>query len=192
MNNLFEVKVIYLTTEKGKDKKVKETFLIQANSFGEAETKMIAENPSPSGIMTITDIKKSKLEEIYPLAEIGSEPYFKVDVEIEEQSDITGATKKVKQSWIVQADDLDKAHKRANEIVKSFSIISPNIIGIKKSPIVEWIPMSSEELQIQNMKPMVSLCSCDETCSGHEVDINKRNLECLEELSKVEQKTPFN
>lgn len=65
--NWFECKVAYhKMVENGVQKKVTDTFLVDALSFTEAEARVIEEvTPFVSGEMDVTSVKKTKISEIF-------------------------------------------------------------------------------------------------------------------------------
>lgn len=67
MANWFECKVAYhKMVENGMQKKVTDTFLVDALSFTEAEARVIEEvTPFVSGEMDVTSVKKTKISEIF-------------------------------------------------------------------------------------------------------------------------------
>ena len=67
MANWFECKVAYhKMVENGMQKKVTDTFLVDALSFTEAEARVIEEvTPFVSGEMDVTSVKKTKITEIF-------------------------------------------------------------------------------------------------------------------------------
>ena len=65
--NWFECKVAYhKLVENGLQKKVTDTFMVDALSFTEAEARVIEEvTPYVSGEMDVTSVKKTKIAEIF-------------------------------------------------------------------------------------------------------------------------------
>lgn len=110
MNNWFESKVTFeKTMENGMQKKVTESYILDALSWTEAEARTIEElKPFISGEFTIADIKRAKLSEIF-FYEYGDR-FFKAKVLFITLDEKSGTEKKTATSMLVQANDIDQAH----------------------------------------------------------------------------------
>ena len=82
MHTWFECKIRYeKVMENGMEKKVTETYLVDALSFTEAEARIIEEmTPFISGEFTITDIKRANYSELYPSDKESADRWFKCKV----------------------------------------------------------------------------------------------------------------
>lgn len=71
MHNWFECKIqSEKTAEDGKQKKVTDTYLVDAMSFTEAEARVIKEvEPYMTGEYTVSNIKRSKIQELFDAIE---------------------------------------------------------------------------------------------------------------------------
>lgn len=107
--NFFEAKIrCEKTMENGLLKKVTETYLIDALSFTEAESRIIQEvSPFITGEYQVSELKRAKISEIFE-DETGDRFFIAVVafVTINERS---GAEKETKVNMLVQASDIDEA-----------------------------------------------------------------------------------
>lgn len=139
MNNWFESKVTFeKTMENGKQKKVTESYLLDALSWTEAEARICTElKPYISGEFNIADIKRAKLSEIFFLE--GGEYFFKAKVQFITLDEKKGNEKKTSVSMLVQANDIDQAH----EVLKK---------GMEGT-LADWVCASMIETKIMDVFP---------------------------------------
>lgn len=139
MNNWFECKVSYdKTLENGVTKKVTEPYLIDALSFTEAEARIIEElKYSISGDITIADIKRARLSEVF-FNEDGDR-FFKVKVQYISLDEKSGNEKKTSVTMLVQASNLDEAIATLKGGMKG-TLADYNTAAIAESPIVDIFP----------------------------------------------------
>ncbi|MDR3137810.1 MAG: DUF4494 domain-containing protein [Tannerellaceae bacterium] len=109
MNNWFECKVSFdKMMENGMLKKVTEPYLVDALSFTEAEARIIEEiKPFVSGEFIVTDIKRSRLSEIF--FNEGGDRYYLVKVCFVTVDEKSGAEKKTIGRMLSQASDFKEA-----------------------------------------------------------------------------------
>jgi hypothetical protein len=114
MKTWFEVKVTYeKTLENGMQKKVTESYLLDALSWTEAEARTIEQMKSYiDGEFTIVDIKRKKLSELF-FSEDGDR-YFKAKIQFITLDERSGAEKKISAYMLAQANDIDQAQ----EVIK--------------------------------------------------------------------------
>ena len=117
MTEWFECKVAYdKTMEDGLIKKVKETYLVDALSFTEAEKSFLAEiQPYMSGEFMVTDIKRAKIAELFESNDGQDDRWFKAKVAYITLDEKTGSEKRTNQSILVQASDLRIAVKNLDK-----------------------------------------------------------------------------
>lgn len=139
MQTWFEVKVKYVKVDNdGRERKVAETFLVDAVSFTDAEARTTAEMQKIiRGEFHIDSIKKSNVIEIFP-AEAG-QFWFKAKITIISIDEKAGKEKKVTNNFLVAGDDLEEARKRLEEGL-SYILIPYAAISIALSPIVDVYP----------------------------------------------------
>lgn len=109
MNNWFEVKTSYeKTMENGTQKKVTESYLIDALSCTEAEARAIEElKPYISGEFTIGSVRQMKIAELF-FNEQGDR-YWKAKVQFITLNEKSGTEKRTNVSMLAQATDIENA-----------------------------------------------------------------------------------
>jgi hypothetical protein len=137
--NWFEVTAKYVKMdENGHEKKVSEMYLLDAVSFGEAETRMYKElETMVSGEFSVRKIQMSNISEIIP-SDIGDR-WFKGKVTFITVSEETGKEKRVSQSVLVFAETVEQADKNIKEAMK-FMMAEFEISAIVESKILDVFP----------------------------------------------------
>ena len=111
---MFEVKVKYLSidSETGKQKTIKEAYLIDALSFTEAEARTIAKMESvvPMGL-DVVSIAKSGYDELFLQSESDDSIYYKANVTYLNDEDSSKTTNKV----LIMAENISKAYDKLQE-----------------------------------------------------------------------------
>ena len=145
MNNWFEVKATYeKTLENGMQKKVTESYLIDALSFTEAEARAIEElKPYISGEFTIAAVGRKKISELF-FNENGDH-YFMANVGFITLDEKSGSEKMSKTKMLTQASDIDEALKVVKDGMKG-SMADYRIIGITETMIMDVFPYSEKEV----------------------------------------------
>ncbi|HWR99235.1 MAG TPA: DUF4494 domain-containing protein [Prolixibacteraceae bacterium] len=147
MNIWFECTAKYSKMgEDGREKKVSETYLLDAVSFTEAETRIYKELVSMvSGEFTVTRISKTKLAEIIP-SEMGDR-WYKAKVTFITFDEESGKEKRVSQFVLVFSDNVKSAYDQVIEAMKGM-MADFEIGGITESPIVDVFPYIPEAQKI--------------------------------------------
>ena len=139
MTEWFECKVAYdKTMEDGLIKKVKETYMVDALSFTEAEKRFLAEiQPYMSGEFMVTDIKRAKIAELFESNDGQDDRWFKAKVAYITLDEKTGAEKRTAQNILVQATDFRDAVKNLDKCMEGtlgdwviVSITETNIMDV--------------------------------------------------------------
>jgi len=143
MNTWFECTAKYAKMgEDGREKKVSETYLLDAVSFTEAETRIYKELVAMvSGEFTVTRISKTKLAEIIP-SEMGDR-WYKAKVTFITFDEESGKEKRVSQFVLVFSDNVKSAYDQVIEAMKGM-MADFEIGGITESPIVDVFPYVPE------------------------------------------------
>jgi len=144
MNTWFESKLKYTkVTESGSEKRVTETFVLDAVSFTDAESRMIseAEKFCKGGEFQVKDIRESNLSEIFPY-ETG-EWWYKVKVNLVTVDEEAGREKRMTVNYLVMADDVKEAIDRTNESL-NYLVIPYAIISVAKSNVCDVFPYDLE------------------------------------------------
>ena len=147
MNTWFECTAKYAKMgEDGREKKVSETYLLDAVSFTEAETRIYKELVSMvSGEFTVTRISKTKLAEIIP-SEAGDR-WYKAKVTFITFDEESGKEKRVSQFVLVYSDTVKSACDQVEEAMKGM-MADFEISGVTESPIVDVFPYVPEAQKI--------------------------------------------
>ena len=122
MNNWFECSIRYKKVmEDGKNKKVTESYLVDALSFTEAEARIIQEmTPFITGEFTVSDIKRRNYTELFTSDNDLADKFYKVKLYFITLDEKSGMEKKHATVVIVQAADLRDAVKKLDEGMKGF------------------------------------------------------------------------
>ena len=115
---LFECGIRYeKTMENGMQKKVTELYIVDALSFTEAESRIIAEmQPFISGEFEVVSEKITKYSELVETAD--GDKWYKAKVNYITFDEKSGAEKKQAFFYLIQAKDIDHARGRLNEYMK--------------------------------------------------------------------------
>ena len=129
----FECKVRYeKVMEDGLQKKVNESYVVDALSFSEAEERIIEEMSSYiSGEFNVTDIKKAAYKEIFFADSDTADRWYKAKLQFITIDEKTEKEKRSNVTYLVQAATLDGAVKNINEVMDG------TMIDYEKSNIAE-------------------------------------------------------
>ncbi len=149
MTEWFECKVAYdKTMEDGLIKKVKETYLVDALSFTEAEKRFLEEiQPFMSGEFMVTDIKRAKVAELFESNDGNDDRWFKAKVAYITIDEKTGGEKRTNQNILVQASDLRVAVKNLDKNMAG-TLGDYLIVSISETPIMDifrYVPQENNE-----------------------------------------------
>ena len=134
----FECKVRYdKTMENGLSKQVTETYLVDALSFTEAERRFIEEiEPFMGGEFTVTDIRRTKIAELFESNDGLADRWFKCKVAFITLDEKTGAEKRATQMMMVQAIDLRDAVKALDKAMEG-TLGDYVIVSVAESPVMD-------------------------------------------------------
>lgn len=152
MHTWFECKIRYeKTMENGMNKKVTESYLVDALSFTEAEARIIEEmTPFISGEFTVSDIKRANYSELFPSEEDTADRWFKCKLFFITLDEKSGAEKKTSTQVLVQAADLRDAVKKLDEGMKG-TMADYKIASVAETAIMDVYPYSAEERTIDSI-----------------------------------------
>ena len=136
MNTLFECKVKYeKVQENGLNKKVTEKYLVEAVSFGEAETRFTEYiTPYISGEYQISGIKIAKFSEVFD--EKTGDIYFDCKVQFVTLDEKTGFEKKHSVKILVKSDNIKEAMSNLDEGMKG-TMADYSSVLIKETDILD-------------------------------------------------------
>ena len=136
--NYFEVKVKYeKTQEDGMQKKVTETYIVDALSFSECEDRIIDEmKVYISGEFEVNAIQKAKYNELVESVDTSADKWYKCKLLFITLDEKTEKEKKSAVHYLVQGSSLENAK---NNMVKfmSTSSIDYEFVEIKETPIMD-------------------------------------------------------
>lgn len=123
------------TMENGAIKKVTEPYLVDALSFTEAEARIIEKvTPYISGEFTVSAVNKSKVSEIF--WDASGDRWYQVKVAFITINEKTGAEKRSKTVFMVQASDFKSAYDNFMQGMKG-TMSDFEIIGITETAIMD-------------------------------------------------------
>ena len=154
MNNYFESTAKFIRTdENGHEKKVTETYLLDAVSFTEAEARTYKElQEMVSGEFITWSIKRTNISEIIPCA-VGDR-WYKAKVSFITVDEETGKEKRTSQHVLVYSDSVKNAY---DQIIDATQKIMANfeISAISESKILDVFPFDGAEKVIpKSLKPI--------------------------------------
>ena len=139
LHNWILAKVSYgKLLENGMNKKVTESYLVDALSFTEAEARITQEmTPFVSGEFSVSAVSKSNFSEVFFAEDDLSDSYwFKCKLAFVTVDERTGAEKKQFTHILVQASDLRDAVKRLDDGMKG-SMVDYLIASVVETPIMD-------------------------------------------------------
>lgn len=136
MHNWFECKVKYeKNAEEGKFVNVNETYLVDAFSFTEAETRIIKEmEPFISGDFEVANIRRMRINEMFPCE--NGDKWYRSKINYITLDEEKGIEKRVGVSVLVQARDLKEACDALIEGMKN-SLADYEIVSITETAIMD-------------------------------------------------------
>ena len=118
MNNWYECKVKYeKTLETGTQKKIAESYLVDAMSFTEAENRIIEEmKPFIAGEFEVAAVKKARISELFQ--DPDGDKWYRAKVMFITLDEKSGVEKKTASTMLIQARDFQRAVKNLEEGMK--------------------------------------------------------------------------
>lgn len=141
MNNWFECRVaIEKTLENGATKKVTELYLVDALTFGEAETRIIKElTPYCNGHLDVKDLRRAKYSEWFPSDKESDDRWFKVRCLFIDIDEKTEKEKETSSLLLVKAGNVNDAIERIRESMKG-SMRDYRIGTVQETKILDVFP----------------------------------------------------
>ena len=141
----FETIVRYdKTMESGEVKKVSETYVVDAITFGEAE-ESIAEEMKPyiSGDFDIKNINPAPYSEIFFSDRDTDDKYYRVKLNFITINETTQTEKKSKITYLVQANSLEQARKNTEEVMNGI-MIDYEFVSVTETKILDVFEKESK------------------------------------------------
>ena len=144
MNNWFECKIKYeKLDDKGKGKKVTETYLVDALTFSEAEeriSKQVA--PFITGDFSISGMKKAGINEIFPNEE--GDRWYKCKVSFISIDEVNAKEKKITSYILVLGSNIKEAWDHLAVSMKD-TMADYEVSSITETQIMDIFPYSVDE-----------------------------------------------
>lgn len=134
----FECKITYdkEITAEGKQKKVSELYLVDAETFTDAEARM-NEIMEPRGAFTMDSVKKVRLSELF--LDEKSERFYKAKVGFVTLDEKAGVEKKKYVQMLIQADNFREALDNLNKGMKD-TLADYEIAQLQETGIMDVFP----------------------------------------------------
>lgn len=138
-NELFECRVRFeRTLENGMVRKVTESYLVEAISFSEAETR-IAEEMSAilAEDFEVVSVVKRHYSETLLQNSSDADTWFKAKVNFIQLDEKTGAEKKTAALWLIKAKDFYMAERVLDKAIKEM-MSDVTIVSLQEMPYVDY------------------------------------------------------
>jgi len=145
MHNWFECQIKYdkISQDDGKQKKVTDTYLVDAMSFSEAEARLIKEvTPYMSGEYTVANIKHSRIYEIFDSPT--GDKWYRAKVMFIVIDEAKQTEKRIASTMLVQAEDIKEALVRLEEGMKG-TMSDYEVAAISDTPILDIFPYGEDK-----------------------------------------------
>lgn len=155
MQNLFEAKVKYekIDEQSGKEKKVAETYLLDAVSFTEAETRIYKEMESMiRGEFVVTALAKANYTEIFENED--GDIWYKSKISFASVDEKSGKEKAVSNQILILASNVKDAY---DKIIACMGGMTVDFVinSISESAILDFFPYFQDQEPIPpNLKPV--------------------------------------
>lgn len=144
MKNWFECKVQYnKIDEYGKEKKVKEPYLVDAVSFADAEARITEKlTESISGDFLVVKATKSKIAELFEYED--GDKWYKCKISYVSVNEESGKEKKIACFMYLAANDVRQAYDRLEENLCEM-VVPVDILSIAETAIMDVFPYEPSE-----------------------------------------------
>ena len=123
--------------EDGEKKKVNETYVVDAITFGEAEESIAEEmKPYMSGDFDIKNINPAPYSEIFFSDKDTDDKYYRVKLAFITIDEKTQKEKKSKVTYLVQANSLEQARKNTEDVM-SGTMIDYEFVSVTETKILD-------------------------------------------------------
>lgn len=156
--NWFEAKVKYVKVgEDGKEKKVSESYLLDAMSYTEAESRITECLREMIQVdFYIAALKKSNVTELVESNDGNDDKWFKAKVNIIDADQLSGKEKRSAQYFLIAGSDLEKALGNLQKSLSTY-VVPFEIASLADTTIMDVFPYFSEEAEKDipsNLKPL--------------------------------------
>ena len=144
MNTYFEVGVRYdKTMENGAVRKVTENYLVEAESFIEAEKRATQEMlPYISGEFRVVTEKITNIAEVVTADDASADKFYKVKHSLITIDEKTAKVKKQAQYIIIQASSVDDARDRYKQYIKGW-LVDVELEAVSETKYMDYFPYNN-------------------------------------------------
>jgi len=144
--NWFEAKVKYVKVgEDGKERKVSESYLLDAMTYTEAESRIIKEMSGMiQGEYYINGLKKSNITELVESTDENDDRWYKAKIAIIDVDEISGKEKSSGQYYLIAASGFKKALENLERSLSTF-VVPYEVISITDTNFMDVFPYFSDE-----------------------------------------------
>lgn len=156
--NWFEAKVKYVkVTEEGKEKKVTETYLFDAVSYTEAESRTLDSlREMVQGDFYIAGLKKSNISELVESNDGNDDKWYKAKVAIVDADQLTGKEKRANQYFLVAGATIEAALANLQKSLSTY-VVPWEIASLAETTIMDVFPYFGDDTATpvpDNLKPL--------------------------------------
>ncbi len=162
MNTWFECTAKYIKMdENGHEKKASETYMLDAISFTEAESRIYKElQTMVSGEFSVSKIAKTRISEIIPSD--NGDRWYKAKVAFITVDEESGKEKRIAQFVLVYSSSIKEAYDQIIEAMQGM-MADFEISGINESTILDVFPYGVDKNEVPtNLKPIPSFLTIPE------------------------------
>ncbi|GHV64003.1 hypothetical protein FACS1894199_01230 [Bacteroidia bacterium] len=144
--NWFEAKIKYIKVhEDGKERKVTESYLLDALTYTEAESRILHEMESViKGDYYLHILKKSNITEIVNSTDETDDRWYKARVAIIDADEISGKEKSSFTNYLIAAANIDKALSNLQKSLSTF-VVPYEIVNLTDTNFMDVYPYVAEE-----------------------------------------------
>lgn len=169
-SNWFEAKVKYVkVTDEGKEKKVTETYLFDAVSYTEAESRTLESlREMVQGDFYIAGLKKSNITELVESNDGTDDKWYKAKVAIIDADQLTGKEKRANQYFLVAGATIEAALANLQKSLSTY-VVPWDIASLAETTIMDVFPYFGDGADgsvPDNLKP---LSAADDTADDDEI-----------------------
>lgn len=185
MNTWFECTAKYIKMdETGHEKKASETYLLDAISFTEAESRIYKElQTMVSGEFMVSKIAKTRISEIIPSD--NGDRWYKARVAFITVDEESGKEKRIAQFILVFSRNVKEAYDQIIEAMQGM-MADFEISGINESTILDVFPYLSDKSEVpSHLKPIASFLTSPEFQEETDFDGNTAVQDLSDDLDPI-------
>jgi len=188
MNTWFECTAKYIKMdENGHEKKASETYMLDAISFTEAESRIYKElQTMVSGEFMVSKISKTRISEIIPSD--NGDRWYKARVTFITVDEESGKEKRTSQQVLVYSDNVKEAYDQIIEAMQGM-MADFEISGINESTILDVFPYSAAEKTDlpPHLKPIESFLASTDLQDEADFAVGTDDEDLNEDLDPIEE-----